>query len=89
VAGSNTAAPRIKLGEAGRNRSPEKQMPRRDMVILSAAKIINRFHPRGKSAEQENQLKSGVTLRPITGDDALLAVRLLGFILIETGFAIP
>jgi hypothetical protein len=66
-----------------------KFSPGENIPILSAAKIINRFHPRGKSAKQEKQLKRGVTLRPVTGDDALLTVRLFGFILIETGFAIP
>jgi hypothetical protein len=60
-----------------------------NIAVLSAAKIINRLHPRGKSVEQEKQLKRGVTLRPIIDDDALLVVRLFGFILIETGFAIP
>jgi len=58
------------------------------MMISSAAKIINRLHPRGKIAEQMRQAAAGVRLRPVIDDDAALAVRLFGFLLMELDYAI-
>ena len=60
------------------------ELPKDDiMMISSAAKIINRFHPRGKTAEQEKRANAGRPLRSIIDEDANLAVRLIGFLLTE------
>lgn len=58
-----------------------------NMMISSAAKIINRFHSRGKSSAQEKLIKIGNPLRSVIDDDAILAVRLFGFLLTELKFA--
>lgn len=57
-------------------------------MISSAAKIINRLHPRGKSAERQRQETKGKIMRPIIDEDAALAVRLFGFLLLELGHAV-
>lgn len=57
------------------------------MMVLSAAKIINRFHPRGKTAEQEKQATKEILLRSITDEDAILTVQLFGFLLRELDYA--
>lgn len=66
-----------------------KKIPRDRQMISSAATIINRLHPRGKSAEREKQEKRGTPLRPVLDEDAVLAARLFGFLLIEMEFAAP
>lgn len=57
------------------------KVPEDRIMLKSAASIINRLHPRGKIAE------AGRRLRPIIDDDAALAVRLFGFILMELEYA--
>ena len=49
-----------------------------------AASIVNRLHPRGKSAEQESQ---NVNLRPVIDEDAEVSVHLVGMLLREIGWA--
>ena len=51
-----------------------------------AAHIVNRLHPRGKSAEQERQLRAGNSLRQVLDEDAETSTHLLGFILREIGW---
>ncbi len=55
--------------------------------IKCAAGIISRLHPRGKSAEQENQARQGRQLRDICDEDAELSVSLVGFLLRELQWA--
>lgn len=56
-------------------------------LVRKAAYIINRLHPRGKSAEQERQANSGNALRPIAYEDAGTSVQLIGLILREIGWS--
>ncbi len=70
-------------------RKVDRQFPDETKMISLAAKIINRLHPRGKSAEQERQASGGKSLRSLIDDDAVLAVRLYGFLLAELKFAKP
>ena len=63
------------------------RIPEDLVMVRSAASIINRLHPRGKLAEQIRQEAKGKPLRPVIDDDAALAVRLFGFLLVELGFA--
>ncbi|MCL4485128.1 MAG: hypothetical protein M1537_02115 [Nitrospirae bacterium] len=69
-----------------------KKIPKIDnnipMTSLSA-QIINRLHSRGKSSEKERRLKAGTPIRAVVDDDAVLAVRLFGFLLTELGLADP
>lgn len=58
-------------------------------VIRSAAFVVNRLHPRGKSAERETQESKGVALRETTNEDAETSVRLVGMILSEIGWDEP
>jgi hypothetical protein len=55
--------------------------------IRSAASIINRFHPRGKSAEQERQAQKGRQIRNISNEDGELSISPVGFLLREFGWA--
>lgn len=52
-------------------------------ILIWAASIINRFHPRGKASEQERQGLLGVTLPPISEADAELSLQLIGTMLRE------
>jgi len=66
----------------------DMELPKDDiMMISSAAKIINRFHPRGKTAAQERLANAGKPVRSIIDEDAILAVGLFGFLLTELKFA--
>ncbi len=58
-------------------------------VARWAASIINRLHPRGKSAEQEKQAIKGIVLRPIIDEDAETCAHLIGLLLREIGWAKP
>jgi hypothetical protein len=60
-----------------------------NVMVPSAAKIINRLHPRGKAAEQTRQSRAGKPLRSVVDDDAILAIRLFGFLLTEMTLAVP
>lgn len=63
------------------------ELPKGDtMMISSTAKIINRFHPRGKTAARERLANAGKPLRSIINEDAILAVHLFGFLLTELKF---
>jgi hypothetical protein len=77
------------LNEDGDLATLIKKIKNNEYMIQSAATIINRLHPRGKSSEQERQDKSGKILRRVIDEDAVLAVRLFGFLLIEMNFANP
>jgi hypothetical protein len=76
------------LGDLIRNieNSPAEKT---NIMVPSAAKIISRLHPRGKAAEQERQSRAGTPLRSVVEDDALLAIRLFGFLLTEMALAVP
>ena len=63
------------------------KIPKDRVMVRSAASIINRLHPRGKLAAQIMQKTKGNPLRPVIDDDAALAVRLFGFLLVELKFA--
>ena len=62
-------------------------IPKEMSVLSSAAHIVNRLHPRAKTAEQETQAKKGNTLREPTEDDAQTSVHLVGIMLREIGWA--
>jgi hypothetical protein len=51
-------------------------------MVGLAAKIINRLHPRGKSAEQEKR-----ALRQVIDEDAEASLHLIGLLLREIGWA--
>lgn len=51
-----------------------------------AASIVNRLHPRSKSAERETRAAQGVMLRPVVDEDAETSVHLVGLILREVGW---
>ncbi len=57
------------------------------VFVKSAALIVNRLHPRGKSVEREKQAKRGKALRPIVDKDAETSVQLIGLILRDIGWA--
>ena len=65
------------------------KIPAKFRMISSAAMMVCRLHPRGKSVEQEKQTKKGNPLRSVVDEDGILAVRLFGFLLTELGFAAP
>jgi hypothetical protein len=62
-------------------------VPQEYTVVRSAAIIINRMHPRGKSAEQEAQAARGSRLRSITADDAEASIHLVGLLIREIGWS--
>jgi hypothetical protein len=64
-----------------------KAVPDDSVCIKSAARIINRFHPRGKSSEQERQAQRGRSLRDVSDEDGELSVSLVAFLLREFGWA--
>lgn len=64
-----------------------KAIPVDYTFVGNAAHIINRLHPRGKSAERERQSKDGKTLRGIVDEDAQTSVQLIGLILRDIGWA--
>ena len=64
-----------------------KAVPRDRVGVKSAAKIINRLHPRGKSSEQERQAQGGRSLRDVSDEDGELSISLVGFLLREFGWA--
>jgi hypothetical protein len=63
--------------------------PENRCIAQWAASIISRFHPRGKSAEQEKQEPEGVMLRSVVDEDAECAAHLVGLLLREFGWAKP
>ncbi|MHB0991700.1 MAG: hypothetical protein ACYC0M_10530 [Burkholderiales bacterium] len=63
------------------------EIPKNKDMAQWAASIINRLHPRGKSAEQENQAANGVRLRPVAWEDTEVSVHLVGMLLREIGWA--
>lgn len=60
-----------------------ENIPRAQVVMNSAATIVNRLHPRGKSAERESQASRGNLLRHVTEEDAAASVHLVSMILRE------
>ena len=52
-----------------------------------AASIINRLHPRGKSAEVENRASKGSALRSLEDSDGEVSVELVGLLMREIGWA--
>ena len=64
-------------------------IPKEMSVLCSVAHIVNRLHPRAKTAAQETQAKKGNTLREPTEDDAQTSVQLIGMMLREIGWAQP
>lgn len=63
------------------------KVPEDQSLVRRAAYIINRLHPRGKSAEKERQARMGNALRPVVDEDAETCVNLLGLIVREIGWA--
>ncbi len=63
------------------------EIPKNKDMAQWAASIINRLHPRGKSAEQENQAANGVRLRPVAWEDTEVSVHLVGMLLREIGWS--
>lgn len=63
------------------------KVPKQYRIVRSAACIINRLHPRGKSSESESQAAKGNILRPVNHEDAETCVQLVGLILREIGWA--
>ena len=64
-----------------------KDIPKDKSMTQWAASIVNRLHPRGKSAEQERQATKGVDLRPVVDEDAEVSVHLVGLLLREIEWA--
>jgi hypothetical protein len=64
-----------------------KAVPCDYVGIKSAAEIINRLHPRGKSSEQERQAQKGRDIRDVSDEDGELSVSLVGFLLREFRWA--
>jgi len=62
-------------------------IPKKMELLCSAAFIVNRFHPRGKSSEQEAQAGEGSILREPTEEDAETSVHLIALMLREIGWA--
>lgn len=58
-------------------------------LVRSAASIINRLHPRGKSAEREMRANEGKNLRSVVDEDAECSVQLIGMILRDIGWTAP
>ena len=65
------------------------KVPEDRYLVRNAASIVNRLHPRGKSAEQERQAQDGKVLRRVMDEDAESSVHLIGLILREIGWAAP
>lgn len=65
-----------------------KLIPENHKLASWAASIINRLHPRGKSAEREKQANAGVALRQPCGEDAETSLHLIGMPLREIGWAV-
>lgn len=80
---------RKKFGDAKDLGDLIRKVPPDQVMISCASNIINRLHPRGKAAEQIRRGAAGHHLRPVVDDDAVLAVRLFGFLLMELRFAAP
>ncbi|HQU08217.1 MAG: hypothetical protein B7Z60_06330 [Ferrovum sp. 37-45-19] len=66
-----------------------KKIPGNNCLINWVASIINRLHPRGKSAEQEKRAANGIMLRPVVDEDAEVGVHLVGMLLREIGWLRP
>ena len=75
-------------GEAREMADLIKKIPPGQVMIISAAKLLNRLHPRGKAAEQLRFSVEGKPLRPIIDEDATLAVKLFGLLLVELNLAV-
>lgn len=65
-----------------------KLIPEDRKIACWAASIVNRLHPRGKSAEREKQANAGVALREPSGEDAEASVHLIGMLLREIGWTV-
>ena len=63
------------------------KIPKERTLVREAAYIVNRLHPRGKSAEQETRAQAGNVLRPVVDEDAETSVHLVGLVLREIGWA--
>jgi hypothetical protein len=62
-------------------------IPEKMSVLRNTAYIVNRLHPRAKTAEQEAQARKGNSLREPIEDDAQTSVHLIGMMLREIGWA--
>jgi hypothetical protein len=56
------------------------------IMVKSAASIINRMHPRGKSSEHQTQRGKGRELWEITLEDSEISVGLIALLLREFGW---
>ncbi|MHB1757590.1 MAG: hypothetical protein ACYCT9_08780 [Leptospirillum sp.] len=66
-----------------------KKIPGNKSLVNWVASIVNRLHPRGKSAEQEKRAADGIMLRPVVDEDAEVSVHLIGMLLREIGWLRP
>lgn len=66
-----------------------KKIPDNKSLVNWVASIVNRLHPRGKSAEQEKRAADGIMLRPVVNEDAEVSVHLIGMLLREIGWVRP
>ena len=66
------------LGDIAKQIDKQTQAP---VALVSAARLLGRFHSRTKIAEHGKRAARGTTLREIAEDDGLLAIRLFGFVL--------
>jgi hypothetical protein len=62
-------------------------IPDSKTLLRKAAFIVNRLHPRTKTAEQERQANNGKQVRDPTEEDAEMCLHLIALILREIGWA--
>ncbi len=63
------------------------KLPEKAEMTRWAASIINRLHPRGKSAEVEHRAARGIALRSLEDADGGVGVELVGLLMREIGWA--
>lgn len=64
-----------------------EKRPQAPFALVNAAHLLGRFHSRTKASVHGRQALRGHKLREIAEDDALLAIRLFGFVLQDLGYA--
>jgi hypothetical protein len=82
ILGEHCRSPGIDLGLLANNLREMKEL-----ALASSANILARLHSRTKPSEQARQNAGKRPIRVISEDDALLAIRLFGFILQDLGLS--
>lgn len=80
------------IGHSARGKDLGKDIgsiPKDRELLRWASCLVNRLHPRGKSAEIETRAELGVRLRPLVDQDAETSIHLVGFVLREIRWAKP